>query len=69
DAGATDRLTGQELLVLQLLARGYSDTQIAALLASTPGQVDALVSVAAEQLGVTSRYEVVASAMQHGLIV
>ncbi len=69
DAAATDRLTGQELLVLQLLARGYSDAQIAALLASTRGQVEALVTSAAEQLGVTTRYEAVAAAVQRGLIV
>ena len=69
DAAAAERLTGQELLVLQLLARGYSDAQIATVLAATPEHVEFLVSSAAQQLGVTTRYEAVASAVQRGLIV
>ncbi|HEV2124130.1 MAG TPA: helix-turn-helix transcriptional regulator [Chloroflexota bacterium] len=67
--GTDEVPAARELLVLQLLARGHTDGQIAALLACTPGQVEPLVTSAAEQLGVTTRYEAVASAVQRGLIV
>jgi hypothetical protein len=66
-AGAVSRLNGQELLALQLAARGYTLEQIARLLdeADVDGVV-ALLRRAAEALGAA---DAIAEARARGLIV
>jgi DNA-binding CsgD family transcriptional regulator len=44
-------LTGQELLVLQLLARGYTPAQIGALIDLQPHRVIEVIGSAATHLG------------------
>ena len=64
------RLTGRELLALQLLARGYSLRQLRTLLAAgRAGDAAALLQCAAEGLGVRTVPAAVAEAQRRGLIV
>jgi DNA-binding NarL/FixJ family response regulator len=62
-------LTGRELLVLQLLARGYTRDQIAALLAVPSGEVERSGLAAHHAFGVASAAETVLAALRRGLIV
>ena len=65
----TGRLSGRELLILQLRARGYPREQIAALL-QTPTAALAQVEWSAHvALGVATVEEAVELARQRGLIV
>ncbi|HEV2125571.1 MAG TPA: hypothetical protein VGW38_22695 [Chloroflexota bacterium] len=61
-------LTARALLLLQLLARGYTSQQMAALLKTTPKLVDLLIERATHTLGTTDRAEAVAIAVRQGLI-
>ncbi|HEV2126956.1 MAG TPA: LuxR C-terminal-related transcriptional regulator [Chloroflexota bacterium] len=65
----TTSLAVQELCVLQLLARGYTTRQIAQLVGELPDAVEGLIASATRQLGVSTRAEAVAAALQCGLIV
>jgi ATP/maltotriose-dependent transcriptional regulator MalT len=66
--GVIEQLTGRELEVLQLLAMGRSNQQIARQLVVTVETVKKHVSHILEKLGVASRTEAVACARDVGLI-
>ena len=61
-------LTPREREVLALLVQGLSNTAIAARLVVSPSTAKAHVSSILSKLGVTSRTEAVALAMQHHLV-
>jgi DNA-binding NarL/FixJ family response regulator len=61
-------LTNRELMALQLLARGYSSKQMAALLQTTAKAIDMAVERATRRLGARHRTQAVAAAMKRGLI-
>lgn len=61
-------LTERELLVLQLLARGYSSKQIAQVLQTTPKAVDLTIERATHRLGAHHRAQAVAIAIRRGLL-
>jgi DNA-binding NarL/FixJ family response regulator len=61
-------LTNRELVALQLLARGYSSKQMAALLQTTAKAIDMAVERATRRLGARHRTQAVAAAMKRGLI-
>ncbi len=62
-------LSTRELTVLQLVARGYSSTQIALLLGSTPATVDHLIDQACQHLGTGDPARAVTEAVRRGLII
>ena len=63
------RLTGAELLALQLHAHGYSSQQVVGLLAPLhPGNRDALVDSAARKLGTADLASAIAEAKRRQLI-
>ena len=61
-------LTGREVDVLRLLARGLSKKAIAATLAIAPGTVHTHTVHIYEKLGVSTRAGVALFAMEHGLV-
>lgn len=61
-------LTARDLLILQLLARGYTTPQIAAVLETTPTLVDRLIERATQKSGATHHAQAVAIAVRQGLI-
>lgn len=61
-------LTERDLLTLQLLARGYTNQQIARLLETTPSAVGHLVERVIKELGANHRAHAVAIAVRRGLI-
>lgn len=72
DTAAVDAfvtLTVRELLVLQLLARGYTEAQIARALSVEPQEVERCQSAIQERLHVYTVSRAVALAIQRGLIV
>ena len=69
DAPHSAPLSGAELLVLRLLARGYSPDQIAPFLGADVGAVRDAERRACAALGVHSADEAVAATRQRGLIV
>lgn len=62
-------LTARELLLLQLLGRGCTSQQVAALLTTTPTLVDRLIERATKKLGATHWSHAVAIAQRQGLII
>jgi DNA-binding NarL/FixJ family response regulator len=62
------RLTPAELTVLQLLARGYSSKQIAAVLQSTTKATDMRIQRATRKLGANHRTHAVVIAIRRGLV-
>lgn len=65
-AGAT--LSPREIEVLQMVASGRSNKEIAALLGVSPGTVKTHVASIHEKLGVADRTEAVVRAIQRGII-
>jgi DNA-binding NarL/FixJ family response regulator len=63
----TDKLTERELDVLRLLAKGMTNTDIAATLHLSEGTVRNHVSAILEKLGVSDRTQAAVIAIQHGL--
>ena len=63
----TDKLTERELDVLRLLAKGMTNTDIAAGLHLSEGTVRNHVSAILEKLGVSDRTQAAVIAIQHGL--
>jgi len=63
----TDKLTGREVDVLRLLARGLSNADIAARLHLSEGTVRNHVSAIFAKLDVTDRTQAAVVAIQHGL--
>ena len=61
-------LASRQLLVLQLLAKGYPPTQIAGLLTVNTAAVLTVLSDAAAALGVTESWQAVDAALARGLI-
>ena len=61
-------LTARELLVLQLLARGYTDAQIARLLRTDAGEVERCRSAIQQRLHVHHVNVAIAFAIRCGLI-
>jgi DNA-binding NarL/FixJ family response regulator len=62
-----DKLTERELDVLRLLAKGMTNTDIAAQLHLSEGTVRNHVSAILEKLGVSDRTQAAVIAIQHGL--
>jgi DNA-binding NarL/FixJ family response regulator len=69
DDPEVEPLTEREIQVLQLLARGLANKQIAVSLEISEHTVKFHVSSIYAKLGVTNRTEAVRSGIQHGLIV
>ena len=69
DGLVTRGLTGRELLVLQLQARGYTPGQIAVLTEATVPDVLAALEAASAALGVRDWRAAVGEARRRGLIV
>ncbi|HEV2124697.1 MAG TPA: LuxR C-terminal-related transcriptional regulator [Chloroflexota bacterium] len=67
-ASHAPQLTTRELLALQLVARGYTTTQIARMLDTTASAVDRAIEQAANRVGAAHRAEAVALAIRRGLI-
>lgn len=67
-ADAVVALTTRELLVLQLLARGYTKAQIARILRTDTGEVERCESAIQQRLNVHHVNVAVAFAIQRGLI-
>lgn len=63
----TDKLTGREVDVLRLLARGFTNTDIAAQLYLSEGTVRNHVSAILAKLDVADRTQAAVIAIQHGL--
>ena len=63
----TDKLTERELDVLRLLAKGMTNSDIAAQLHLSEGTVRNHVSAILEKLGVSDRTQAAVIAIQHGL--
>ena len=63
----TDKLTGREVDVLRLVARGFSNADIAAQLHLSEGTVRNHVSAVLAKLEVSDRTQAAVIAMQHGL--
>jgi DNA-binding NarL/FixJ family response regulator len=64
----SEQLAARELLTLQLLARGYSLAQIAALLGDTEKNVSATLASALRALGAATVTEAIATARRRDLI-
>ena len=62
-----ERLTGREIDVLRLLARGKSNKEIAAALHLTEGTVKGYVSTVLSKLQVTDRTQAALYAVRHGI--
>lgn len=69
DRMETTPLMVRDLTILQLVASGYTSTQIAQLLATTPKAVDLAIGRAVQHLGASHRTEAVAIAQRRGLII
>jgi DNA-binding NarL/FixJ family response regulator len=65
---ATDELTKREAEVLELMARGYRNNQIAATLHVTEQTVKNYVRSIRQKLGAQTRVEAVLYAIDHGLV-
>jgi len=63
----TDRLTGREVDVLRLIARGLNNAEIAARLSLSEGTVRNHVSAVLAKLDVADRTQAAVIAIQHGL--
>lgn len=63
----TDKLTGREVDVLRLLARGFANAEIAAQLHLSEGTVRNHVSAILSKLEVMDRTQAAVLALQHGL--
>jgi DNA-binding NarL/FixJ family response regulator len=63
----TERLTGREVDVLRLIAKGFNNSEIAAQLHLSEGTVRNHVSAILEKLGVSDRTQAAVIAIQHGL--
>jgi DNA-binding NarL/FixJ family response regulator len=63
----TDKLTEREVEVLRLIARGFSNADIAERLFLTEGTVRNHVSAILSKLGVSDRTQAAVIAIQHGL--
>jgi len=63
-----DELTPREKSVLELIARGRSNKQIASELQLTEGTVKGYVSAVLEKLGVDDRTQAALYAVKHGLV-
>ncbi len=63
-----DKLTPRELELLSLLARGYSNAQIAAHLFLSEGTVRNYLSTIFTKLGVSDRTQAAVLALKHGLV-
>ena len=63
----TDKLTGREVDVLRLLARGFANAEIAAQLHLSEGTVRNHVSAILAKLEVVDRTQAAVLALQHGL--
>jgi DNA-binding NarL/FixJ family response regulator len=68
DGDLVEKLTPRELEVLQLIARGYSNPEIAERLFLASGTVRNYVSIVFQKLGVSDRTQAVMLAMKRGLI-
>lgn len=63
-----DPLTGREVEILRLMARGYSNREIGEALSITEGTVKNYVSSILSKMGVRDRTRAVLHALQHGYI-
>ena len=63
----TDKLTGREVDVLRLLARGFTNADIAAQLHLSEGTVRNHVSAIFAKMDVSDRTQAAVIAIQHGL--
>ena len=68
DRPGARRLTGRELLALQLLARGYAVRQVAALRGQPETDVFVALRSASASLGAATVPEAIAEAKRRGLI-
>ena len=66
-AAAYDKLTGREVDVLRLLARGFTNAEIAAQLHLSEGTVRNHVSAIFAKMDVSDRTQAAVIAIQHGL--
>jgi len=64
----TEPMTERELDILQLLAEGYSNPEIAGRLHLAPGTVRNYVSTIFQKLGVSDRTQAVVVALQRGMV-
>ena len=62
------QLTPEQLLAIQLYARGYTDEQIGAAVGQPPGAVATLLALIARRLGVADSVRAVREARRRGLI-
>jgi DNA-binding NarL/FixJ family response regulator len=63
----TDKLTGREIDVLQLVAKGLNNAEIAGQLHLSEGTVRNHISAILDKLGVSDRTQAAVIAIQHGL--
>lgn len=68
DTTLPETLNSREREILQLLARGMSNREIAARLALSEGTIRNYVSQILDKLGVTDRTQAVVIALRHGLV-
>lgn len=66
EAASLSHLSGREAEVLHLIAEGYSNKEIAALLDLSVKTVETYKTRSQEKLGIHSRSEIVRYALQHG---
>ena len=68
DAPPHSRLTAREFNILQLLAEGKSNKEVALALSLTEGTVKGYVSTIFDKLGVADRTQAALYAVEHGLL-
>ena len=68
DASPHSRLTAREFNILQLLAEGKSNKEVALALSLTEGTVKGYVSTIFDKLGVADRTQAALYAVEHGLL-
>jgi two-component system response regulator NreC len=67
-SGSGGKLTPRETEILQMIADGYANKEIAELLVISPSTVHSHLSNLMQKLELTKRHELVAYARQHGML-